>query len=191
MKKLWLFLAAALLVLGLVGTSTAALYGGSEYQIVNSSGIGWTSAEAGAIALGAGWHLVTITSQGEQDFLAGILGTQDGLMWAGGYQEPNLAQAANGWHWVTAEAWSYTAWATAFATEPNDWPPNNELYLALDGRAIQGSASRNWTWNDGLTGEGILGYVAERTAVPEPSTLLLLGSGLLGLLGYDRRRMKK
>jgi hypothetical protein len=33
--------------------------------------------------------------------------------------------------------------------------------------------------------------VSESTPVPEPSTMMLLGSGLVGLVGYGRRRFKK
>jgi hypothetical protein len=36
-----------------------------------------------------------------------------------------------------------------------------------------------------------LNNVGGPTNVPEPSTLLLLGSGLIGLVGYGRKRMKK
>ena len=41
--------------------------------------------------------------------------------------------------------------------------------------------------SNGLTAD----YTGTPSSVPEPSTLLLLGSGLLGLVGYGRKRMKK
>jgi len=193
MKKLVMLLATALLVFGLSGTSMAVVFNGSDYQIVNGA-ITWTNAKTAAEALGAGWHLVTITSQAEQDFIADTLlqGLEgQGQYWAGASQTPGLAQGGLGWNWVTGEAWGYTSWAPGSAiqpiSEPNDYGGADEIYLALDGRWV-----RNWTWNDGLTTEGILGYVAEGPApVPEPGTMMLLGSGLVGLAGYGRRRMKK
>jgi hypothetical protein len=45
---------------------------------------------------------------------------------------------------------------------------------------------------------GIVGYggdndliFAEGTTVPEPATMLLLGSGLIGLVGYGRKKFFK
>ena len=189
MKKLILLLATAFLVLGLAGTSMAVPFDGSEYQVVYASGISWESAKINAESIDSGWHLVSITSQEEQDFLATMLGEQNGMYWAGGFQtvDPNLG-VNEGWNWVTGELWGFTAWANDVYPEPNDWGGANEIYLALDGRTFTSGSPRNWTWNDGLTTDGILGYVAERTApVPEPATMLLLASGLVGLAGFRRK----
>lgn len=204
MKKLGLFLAVALLILVSAGTSMAAIvtFDGSEYQFVSASAINWTDAASAAWALGSGWHLVTITSAAEQNFVAGMLGNMGGLVWAGGYQYPNMAQHTEGWQWVTdpVDAWGYTSWATlppgSTYQEPNNWAGADENYLALDGRTIVVDSvtyNRNWTWNDDLVSDSaIKGYVAERAApVPEPGTMMLLGSGLVGLAGWGRKRFRK
>ena len=185
MKKCLRFLVvmAAIFLLQVVpGNSYAYTYGGSEYQLV-LGGISW--GDANAAAVGSGWHLAVITSAAENAAVYNNLVLPAGGIdywgyWIGGYQNPITEPVAtNGWTWVTGEPWSYTNWN---AFEPNDfYGPGSEQVLEM----IIG----NGKWNDG--GDWIAGYIAERSAVPEPTTMLLIGSGLIGLAGYGRKKLFK
>jgi len=77
------------------------------YELVEAPGA-WLEACAAANATrlgvmgGAFGHLVTITSQAEQDFLYGTFGSSLHGKWYGGFQDPPDEQVANaGWTWVT------------------------------------------------------------------------------------------
>ena len=76
------------------------------------------------------------------------------------------------WNVASEIAWIDSRWKEG----PNLTFPSNWLSSAFVGPNFQFETAGGGSGN---------------TSVPEPSTLLLLGSGLVGLVGYGRRRFKK
>jgi hypothetical protein len=206
-------LAVCLFVLGTVTHANAAMQwlasaGGNNhwYEVVSTDDpISWSDSKAnaeGSVYLGMNGYFASVTSKAENEFIASLFtssdwvdNTNNGFIgpWVGG----KSLDASGKVDWINGDVSIYTEWedgqptnssrTSNGVTEYQDYVhyfqkygTNNSL---VDVNAI--------TWNDHFEdgNDKVYGYVVEYTStVPEPTTMLLFGSGLLGLLGFRRKQ---
>lgn len=115
----------------------AICYNGHYYMLYQDS-LAWD--EANLYCQQMGGHLLTITSQEEQDFINSCLSTSTklkNLYWIG------LEEVGKGWSWVTQEDYGYENWAIG---EPNNDFSGTEGVVQIYGK--DHSSFRVGQWND-------------------------------------------
>ena len=144
---------------------------GHYYELIEQWGIGWDDAKTAAEArshLGSPGHLVTITSQAENDFIRDtVLGTAVlDHYWVGGYQPENSPEPGGNWQWITGEAWTYQNWNGG---EPNNVSGGDEDVLMVYSGVHQ---SRYGKWNDAprAAADWVGGYIVEYEVLPPVNT---------------------
>ena len=163
-------------------------FGTNYYEFVSDVDVSWvdaSSAAAGMTYLGVNGHLATVTSIGENSFLAGIVTPYGSFAgsWLGG--------TATGWVVgpETGQSYSYTNWG---GIEPNN-PPSN-AYMNV---GVQYAGIDPGQWADAANGissgnDPIKGYFVEYeiSATPLPGALPLFATGLgaLGFIGWRKKR---
>jgi len=184
MKNISLFLIALLLFLLFLGTSQV-------YALTITGGI-----EVGGIDnIIARADLSNSGDTGESDWVQSVLGSD----WTITYTTP---YSSNDWVQTNQSG----VYALELNTAPSYFfiktgnlklsPTNFEHFLYQNLASLDYAVINIADWNAGTANSINIGKVSHigeigSTPVPEPATMLLLGSGLVGLSGFGRRRFKK
>lgn len=148
------------------------LANGHQYALAGNRNSTWF--EVKDIAESSGGYLSTVNDSEEEYWIIDTFGSM--YLWIGftDYETEGV------WHWINGESVTYTHWG---AGEPNN--VNNEDFCG-----IVMNYQDKWDnhWNDFGDGAGMYGLIERNASVPEPSSLLALGSLVTPLAFLKRRR---
>ena len=202
MKKLLMFLCAVTFVFGMVGSAKATSVtfdvDGPSDSYVNFTSIttvGWTSLSATLAGLDtlSDFTLEDNESNTIDFFTFSVTG------WGGGGVFKLGANLNFDSPYIDAGGGSSGAWASlggCFSGGVFLWDNAVQEFSLADGNTIRIAMEDGFTFgaDSDITIHATitnLGSGGTPAPVPEPATILLMGAGLLGLVGYNRKRLIK